>query len=333
MRRITDLTLKVLIMTSWFSISTFVLSGCNSRYYQSVNAPKTVTGLLNKTDRLMKQQRWGEAQYILEQGMVIHPDEQVLEEKLLTVKLQWTTVKRRLEDWILIYEVESLLSQRPLLVSLSQSKPDDYYLKLRLNRINSKLDARGDFLLRCAEYQLDKAIKLARRCIVSARRVEASAKVKSLLKQLDLQLDTQQQDVQEKNTLEITKIKLKNAKLVADNQAASRASKIMLARSQLQAQLYYEALTLLEPLLLNDHSDQAVAMLMDEAMTGRDLQVLQLISHGDRLYREENIVEAINLWQQASRLNPEDASIIRRIERARKVMTNLQQLRDDKSSS
>jgi hypothetical protein len=52
--------------------------------------------------------------------------------------------------------------------------------------------------------------------------------------------------------------------------------------------------------------------------------LIQLISHGDKLYRIEKTLEAINIWQQASRLMPKDSSIKRRIERARKVIENLE---------
>jgi hypothetical protein len=317
------ISLKVLTMLGWLSI--MLLSGCVSTPYDADNVSKTIPELLVKTDRLIKQQRWGEALYTLKLGNEAHPNEQQLEDKLLSVNSQWTAVKRRLEDWILVYEVESLLRQKPLLVSMSQSKPDDYILELRLSKINSKLNARRSSLLRCTKYQLNKAIKLARRCIESARRVEVTEETESLLNQLDLQISTQQQDINNKNQDITDKNKLKNAKLVADNKAVYRASKIMLARSQLQAQLYYEALMLLEPLILEDKSDQEVAMLIDEAITGRDLQVLQLISHGDKLYRKEKTIEAIKIWQQASQLNPKDFSIKRRIERANKVMENLEE--------
>jgi len=315
-------------------LSIILLSGCVSSHYDTENEPKTVKGLLAKTDRLIKQQRWGEALNTLKQGIEGHPNEQLLEEKQLAVNFKWTAVKRRLEDWILIYEVEGLLSQRPLLVSMSQSKPDDFSLKLRLSKVNSKLNARRNSLLRCSKYQLNKNRKLTRRCIESARRVEVTEEIKQLLNQLDLQLSTQQQDIANKNQdikdkkQDITdknelKNELINAKLVADNKAAFRASKIMLARSHIQARLYFEALVLLEPLLLDDKYDQEVTMLIDEAITGRDLQILQLISHGDKLYRKEKTIEAISIWQQASRLNPKDSSIKRRIERALKVVKNL----------
>jgi tetratricopeptide (TPR) repeat protein len=313
-------------------LSIILLSGCISSHYDTENEPKTVKGLLAKTDRLIKQQRWGEALNTLKQGIESHPNEQLLEEKQFAVNFKWTAVKRRLEDWILIYEVEGLLSQRPLLVSMSQSKPDDFFLKLRLSKVNSKLNARRNSLLRCSKYQLDKDIKLTRRCIESARRVEVTEEIKQLLNLLDIQLSTQQQDIANKNqdikdkNQDITdKKELKNAKLVADNKAAFRASKIMLARSHIQARLYFEALVLLEPLLLEDKYDQKVTMLIDEAITGRDLQILQLISHGDKLYRKEKTIEAISIWQQASRLNPKDSSIKRRIERALKVIENLEE--------
>jgi len=101
----------------------------------------------------------------------------------------------------------------------------------------------------------------------------------------------------------------------------------MLARSHLHEQYYYEAVKILEPLIEKNKKDQEVRVLMEEAVTGRDLQVLQLISHGDRLYREEHIEDALAIWRQAASLDPDNSGIKRRIERANRVIERLQQIR------
>ncbi|MFT5521579.1 MAG: hypothetical protein ACI9IA_002180, partial [Enterobacterales bacterium] len=49
------ISLKVIIVLSGLSI--ILLSGCISSHYDTENEPKTVKGLLAKTDRLIKQQR------------------------------------------------------------------------------------------------------------------------------------------------------------------------------------------------------------------------------------------------------------------------------------
>ena len=161
-------------------------------------------------------------------------------------------------------------------------------------------------------------MKLAKRCIESANRIERSTKVKTLLKQIQ----NQQKDFNLQH-------KKQQAKQVADDRFISKNNQLMLIRSQLQAQLYYEALSLLAPLVKSYDADQEIATLMDEALTGRDLQVLQLISQGDRLYREEQTKEAITIWQQAEKLNPQDSHIQRRIDRALKVIDNLNVLSNE----
>lgn len=282
------------------------------------NMPKTVSGALNKAQGLVNQQRWGQAENLLKQGIKLHPDDNLLKDELRLVQFQWLEKQRRLNDWIMLYNVESLLRQRPLMVSMSESQPDDYFLKLRLNQINSNLNNNLIPLLSCTEYQMPKAMKLAKRCIESANRIERSTKVKTLLKQIQ----NQQKDFNLQH-------KKQQAKQVADDRFISKNNQLMLIRSQLQAQLYYEALSLLAPLVKSYDADQEIATLMDEALTGRDLQVLQLISQGDRLYREEQTKEAITIWQQAEKLNPQDSHIQRRIDRALKVIDNLNVLSNE----
>ena len=294
------------------------LLGCTSIFYNSKDDPRTSKGFIAKSQTLVTQQRWEEAELLLERGQNIYPDDVGINNAFQNVKNEWINIKQRLEDWIVVYEAESMLRQRPLIVSMSQSEPSDYFLKRRLLQLDSKLNSKRKILVKCTEYQLAKALKLARRCIESAERIRNSIQVKKLVEEIELRqsaLNKKKQVITEKE--------------VAIDLAEKRVTQLMLAQTYLQQQDYHLAFDILEPMLLLYKDDEQVIILMDEASTGRDLQVLQIISHGDRLYREQFIKEAIVVWQQAAKLYPKHGGVTDRLNRANKIFDKLKKIRSE----
>jgi len=268
--------------------------------------------ILKKSRILVEQQRWGEAQLLLEQGARRFPNNNTMRETLTKVQLQWNNKKRRLEDWMLVYETEALLLNRPLLVSMTRSDPNDSYLKAKLSSLNLSLKAKHKQLLDCARNQFTVAFKLARRCIESAKVIHLSIEVQLLLNKI-------------KTTQ--TGIKKKKQEEAALSKEESRNAIIQQAKNHLHQRLYSDAINILQPTLLQNNNDQEINILMEEAITGRDLQVLQLITRGDRLYREEHILEAMIIWEQAAVINPYHLEITHRINRAKKVLLKLKEIR------
>ena len=289
------------------------LAGC--AFFQSTTPKikfKSADNVLNKTQRLVKQQRWGEAQILLEQGVNQYPENQSIKSILTKIQNNWYITKRRLEDWMQVYETEGMLLKRPLLVSMTQSDPYDIELKSRRKKLESRLNLKHKNMVSCAKRQVDTELKLARRCVEAAKIIHLSIQVQDLLTQIE------RQQTSIKNLKKLTETEQRNALL-------------MKARAYLGERSYYEAVKVLEAVILQTKTDQEVNILMDEAVTGRDLQVLQLINHGDRLYREEQIEKALLFWQEAALLNPSQSDIAMRIERAQKVLDKLQQIRSDEN--
>lgn len=289
-----------------------LLSGCVITQPLSYSNLKSPESFLSKSDSFVKQQHWGKAQLLLEEGIFLFPEDLSLKKALSKVKNEWQIRKNNLEDWILVYEIEGMLLTRPLLVSMSQSDPLDYPLKRRLRLFDSSLNSKRELLLICTRRQLELSLKLAKRCIEAAQQIHLSIQVQTLLSQIQNKQSSKLKTKQKKEALSI---------------AEARSVILMKARSHLQESFYYEAVKVLEPLSLSDKDDQEVNILMEEALTGRDLQMLQLISHGDRLYREEHIQEALEIWEQAVKLDPTNIDVTLRINRAKKVLETLQEIR------
>ena len=61
-------------------------------------------------------------------------------------------------------------------------------------------------------------------------------------------------------------------------------------------------------------------------------KVSTLTSEGDRQYRADNVVRAIRSWEQALELDPDNQELTERLERARKVLARLEELKNRQHS-
>ncbi len=287
-----------------------VLSGCASLDLSQ----DTPDSLLKKSSLLVNQQRWGEAEELLSEGAQKFPNDIQIQEMLAKIRTDWQTNNQRLEDWILLYETESMLAQRPLLVSLSQSDPDNLILKARLQLHNALLSPKRALLINCAENHQDKEIKLARRCIEAARIINDSPKVQTLL----AAIRQKQQGIKMEQ--------------VARVKAEQRNTAITKSREYLEKNQYAQVIQLLQPFVIENPDDLEIKVLYQEADAGRDLQILQLISQGDILYRSERTEEALAIWKQAELLDPGFEDLNTRIVRAEKVLKQLQKIKESKDT-
>ena len=284
------------------------LSGCASFDFRN----ETPQSLIDKSNLLVKQKRWVEADELLSEAVREFPNDKQLQAALTNVQQAWQSNKLRLEDWILLYETESMLLQRPLLISMAQSDPDSLILMARVKLHESSLRSKRDLMIACAENHLGTELKLARRCIEAARKINASTQVKILLENIT----TKQEQIKKKQ--------------VAQNKAQKRNAAIKQSKKYLQENAYFKVIQLLEPLLTENQDDPELSLLFQEAKTGRDLQILQLISYGDKLYRAERIKEALAIWKKAQELDPNLEELTTRITRANTVLEQIQKIKEDK---
>jgi len=68
----------------------------------------------------------------------------------------------------------------------------------------------------------------------------------------------------------------------------------------------------------------AVRTRLNDAIRSR---VRELTSKGDRQYRADNVVRAIHSWEGALELDPDNPELTERLERARKVLARLEELK------
>ncbi len=300
-------------MKIWITFSFILLiSGCVTTFDRPQTTLDSVNSYISKSKALIKQQRWNEAHQLLQQGTIQFPNNQTITAALTKTAMDWQNRNNRLESWMLVYETEGLLLIRPLLISIAESDPDNNQFKNRLSYLKKTLVENRTLLISCTEQQIMRNLRLAKRCIDSARIIKPSKEVSKLANKI-----AQKQSG-------ITKRKEQKAKI---SDAEAHKDGIKGARALLEAQAYYQAINILQPLLLSNSEDVEANLLMDEATAGRSLQVLRLTRQGDQFYRDEKIEQALKTWETAALLYPEGTELKSRIERARKVLEKLQEIR------
>ena len=70
-----------------------------------------------------------------------------------------------------------------------------------------------------------------------------------------------------------------------------------------------------------------VIAVQDDLDNAVDRHVTKLTSRGDAQYRADNVNGAIKLWMQARQLDPENQELKERLDRARKVLARLEELK------
>ncbi len=308
--------MKILLLLLPF---TLLLTACLSNPKTKITSPER---LLISAETKAEQHRWVEAEQLLKNGLKKYPDNKYIQEMLASVQIEWKTRKQRLEDWILVYDIEALLAKRPLIVSISNSDPKDFVIKSRLLIVDLSLNSKRDLLLDCTQRQFESHLKLAKRCVVAAEKIKQSIEVQTLLKRIE----DEQQGIYNKRTI-------RENKIAALNRADTRRIMFTQAKENIDNKLYYEAIKLLDLLILQDENDAAAIKLIEETSIFLEQQIKQLVSKGDQLYQDEKIAEALIIWSQASILNPADKEIIQRLERARKVQDKLNKIRINNSDT
>lgn len=300
--------MKILITLSLL----ILLGGCVTTFDKPQQKLDSVESYVNKSKTLLKQQRWSEAHKLLQTAVMQFPDSKVIQTTLDKTEKDWLQRNNRLESWMLVYETEGLLLKRPLLITMVESDPDNYRLKRRLSKLKNTLLENRESLIFCTENQLHINLRLAKRCIDAARIIKPSKDVSVLTSKI-----AQKQSG-------ITKRKQQKAKI---SHQRTQKERIKEAKAQLEAQAYHQAINILQPILLVNSEDVEANQLMDEANAGRSLQVLRLTRQGDQFYRDEKIELALKTWETAAILYPESTELKSRIDRARKVLEKLQEIR------
>ena len=203
--------------------------------------------------------------------------------------------------------------QEPSLVQRLESARNE---KLGID-LSRQLVEHGAYSLQQAE------LENAQVCLDLSMALHASPEARSLLEEVAAARHSRNQQAQQDASVLQTRNQQKHSKkqqqktevLLAETQQALENNDLQLARN---------AFVQIPSSASNHHVVRAVQDDLDRKL---NTQVATLMATGDAQYRADKVIEAISTWEKAHALDPGNPALKQRLERARKVLARLEELK------
>ncbi len=271
---------------------------------------------LQTAEKLAADGRLGEAVSLLEQAIAQGRGNEAYIAALSATARQQKTLEDQLQAKLLLEETKALQKQLPILDKLAYSNPRNQHVAEKLKTVRRGLETNRNDLSKCGWKQSEHHGNLAKQCLEVALSIEANAEDQRLLDQLT----TKKEQTREKE--------VKKQRGIREKQWKNRnQDRLQQARQLFRNSQYAESRTQLIILLREDPSNEAAKKLLNKLQTELKSYLDTLLAAGDRMYREGEIEGAKALWQAALKLDPNDSRVKDKIERADRVLKNLESLR------
>ena len=296
-------------------ITCLILDGC-TLIKTSPERPKLTSDPLAASAHLIQAGQLGEAVALLEEAVAQQGENPEYRVQLNKTRLQKQSHERELQDLLLIEQTSALQKQLPIIVRLVRSDPANQALQGRLEQIHKDLKQNRRALSHCGWFQHSLNPKLASRCLTLALSLETDPQDQRLLDHLQKkQLKAQQAQEQKQQAIRQQVLKSRNQERLQQARKFHQANRLNEARKQLYL------------VLKEDPKNQQALQLLGVLKNQLEGYLNNLLKAGDRLYREGEVEGAKAIWQAAYNLDPNDSRAREKIERAQRVLENLDTLR------
>lgn len=301
------------------SLIFILLTGCSAIVTKT--APTTPAAspaeLVKQAQSLYQQKQWHDALVLLGAGLDRYPDERQLAELRSEIKRDWELRKRNREDWILVHETNSLWKKIPYLKELASIDPENIITKSRLLFWQNMLKSKVPDLIACGSVHLHLDQSLAEACVTLAEMIRPTEESAFLLNKIKQSHDRKKRTERSKQAVQ-----------EKQNKAQRRNRLLKQAQAQMAEEAIPDAIITLQQLLELVPGDPEGSALLEQVTRLRDEKVANLIAFGDALYREEQIEQAVSVWESAEKLDMGRQDVAARIERAMKVLERLREIKD-----
>lgn len=293
-----------------------LLSGCQLMPIKKAPPVSADENRVEVARQLQAKGRYDQAIEVLEKAIVEDGKAEGYTQTLREIRLQQTIVEQELHDQLLISRTSALKNQIPILEQLLRSGPEnDAYVK-QLYQTQRELSQLQESLSECGWRHFKKNNALAKDCLTLALSLEPKEQDERLMEYL---LKEQKEHVEKSQTVERAKREM--------------AWKHRNKRRMQEAKRYYEsgqlteARKVLKALLKEDPRHSEAKKLLRNVESRLKNYIENLLAAGDRLYREGEIEGAKATWRAVLSLDPQEQRAREKIERAQRVLDNLENLR------
>lgn len=225
---------------------------------------------------------------------------------------------------ILLTRARFLLEQRALYEQKIRLQPPGFVQRQEFSRQqNEAEEIAGRLVDHAGRAMRQSDIAVAKNCLQVAQQLKPSERAAGMLADLQKQEQAEQASKQE--------AALRQQAIIKRNRTRTeqKETRRILETTQqaIQQHKLQDAQAALARLPASSSKDSDVVELqgsLDQAVSTR---VHNLMMAGDAQYRAERIQPALKAWSEALSLDPENQEIIKRIDRANRVLANLEELR------
>lgn len=269
---------------------------------------------ISEAQRLTREEQWQQALDTYNEGLSKLPDSQAIDKARTRFLRQRKEYLRQLDIKLLISQAQYLSRDQPLREEIAQVDPHDRKAGRRLKQQNKDVKQAAQELVQCGQSALDQQdTYLAYRCLSLANRLDPNETTQEALSKAE-QLKSRE-DGRRRHAIE-RKLGRQRAQrthtLLKDYKQAFNRGDLLHARDLL------EEAHALQP--DNTEINRLVPRLNREIKK----QVQNGIEQGRRQYTLGHIQRAVDIWTSLRRLDPENKQLNEHIDRAQRVLDNLQ---------
>jgi hypothetical protein len=196
--------------------------------------------------------------------------------------------------------------------------------RMKNSLIQQQAQSLAERLLTCGQESLQQdKMGMADACLHYARLIKDSPEVQAGLAQLASRRTAQRQSVAK----EVLVSRIKKQKNLARKHKDKIQEVLENTEQALKANDLARARRYFSELPKGGTESRRVAAMRVRLNEAIQVRVRALTGEGDRRYRADNVSRAIHCWEQALELDPDNPELTKRLERARKVLARLEELK------
>jgi tetratricopeptide (TPR) repeat protein len=293
-----------------------LLTGCQLLEIKKPLPASADPNRINIARQLEAKGHYGEAIAVLEEAIANDGKSQSYTQTLREIRLQQNIVEQELEDQLLISRTSALKNQIPILEQLMRSDPNQEEYAEHLKETRKQLLWLRKSLSECGWRHFKKNNALAKDCLTLALSLEQNEQDERLMAYL---VNEHRQNLQKTETVELAKRKMAWKHRIQQHLGEARH---LYETGQLN-----EARRVLKVVLKEHPRNRDAKKLLHNVESQLKRYIENLLAAGDRLYREGEIEGAKATWRAALSIDPQDPRAREKIDRAQRVLDNLENLR------
>ena len=293
-----------------------LLSGCQLLPTKKAPPSEADANRLEVARQLQAKGRYDQAIEVLEKAIVEDGKAEGYTQTLREIRLQQTIVEQELLDQLLISRTSALKNQIPILEQLLRSGPENKSYVQQLHETRQELQQLRESLSECGWRHFKKNNALAKDCLTLALSLEPKEQDERLMAYL---VKEQKEHVEKSQTVERAK-----REMAWKHRNKRRMEE---AARHFESGQLTEARRLLKLVLKEDPRNSEAKKLLRKIESRLKNYIENLLAAGDRLYREGEIEGAKATWRAVLSLDPQEQRAREKIERAQRVLDNLENLR------